>query len=84
MPGVWLFVGNRLRMLRNARKTQEWLRRDDMPAMSLLFEFLADLLFEAGQRPFGKWIKAHEDLSAVIALVVMVVVNVLLIVVLNQ
>lgn len=51
--------------------------------MSVLFELLADLLFEAGQQPFAKWIKAHPDLSAVIALGAVVAVNVLLIILLN-
>jgi hypothetical protein len=53
---------------------------DDMPSMSVLFEFLDDLLSEAGPRPFGKWTKAHQDLSAVFALGMMLSVIVLLIV----
>jgi hypothetical protein len=56
---------------------------DDKPSMSLLFEFLDDLLFEAGQRPFGRWTKAHQDLSAVFALGLMLSVIVLLIVLQN-
>lgn len=53
--------------------------RDDMPSMSVLFEFLDDLLAEAGPRPFGRWTKAHQDLSAVFALGLMLSVIVLLI-----
>jgi hypothetical protein len=51
--------------------------------MSLVFEFLADLIFEAGQRPFAKWIKLHQDLSAIFTLAVIVALNVLLIVLQN-
>jgi hypothetical protein len=51
--------------------------------MSVLFEFLDDLLSEAGQRPFGRWTKAHQDLSAVFALGAMVGLSVLLIVLQN-
>jgi hypothetical protein len=56
---------------------------DDKPSMSLLFEFLDDLLSEADQRPFGRWTKAHQDLSAVFALGAMVSLSVLLIVLQN-
>jgi hypothetical protein len=48
--------------------------------MSLLFEFLDDLLSEAGQRPFGRWTKAQQDLSAVFVLAAIVSLSVLLIV----
>jgi hypothetical protein len=51
--------------------------------MSLLFEALADLLFEGALSPFGRWIKEHENVSAMIAIAVMIAVNVLLIILLN-
>jgi hypothetical protein len=51
--------------------------------MSLLIEALAELLFEGAVSPASRWIEAHENLSAMFGIAVMIALNVLIIILLN-